>query len=791
MRQVELRLAVVLYGGVSLAIYMHGVTRELLGLQRASRALDKALRSGADLTQVEQELTGSAVHYFRLLRDLRTELDLRVVIDAISGTSAGGINGIMLARALAHDLPLDPHRAFWLEKADVTELARPPHGASRWVKRLVAPVVGRALGLVLDQDPGSTEARRKLHWFMSSRWFKPPFSGERFSRWMLEACQAMDACDQGNTLIPVGQKLELFVTLTDYFGKKHTVPLYHQTRLEEIEHRRMVRFSARNDGVEGLKSQLGADCAASNVFAARATASFPGAFPPASIEEVAAVVEQLNLQWPDRERFVQEVLQGPLDTGKPRLFIDGSVVMNKPFQPVIDSIDERAASREVVRRLLYVDPIPGEPATGDTAEFSPPGFFRSILASLAYIPRNEPVGDNLKEIERMNARSRRLREVIGSVQPDVDREVRALLAVMNPKHPPVEQVRRARESAMDMARQHSGFVHPGYAQVRLSRLVNRIAKLVKRLGANDNQPRATERLEQAIGPLMPDVREAFHPYSGESGSVNPLYLDVDYRIRCLRSVIRKVNSLYANERLDAGTVERLGHLKGRLYEIITYLQYRWSRQFYGRETREACGPMDILNRDKSRMETVLFLLHERMGLIDLDHLTDEVICTADNELSSWLPDRPILRAYLGFSFYDAVMLPIQQTLDHTELGEVAVSRISPKDPGVLRPEGTALKGAQLQTFGAFFNRSWREHDYLWGRLNAAERLASLLANVVSDNDAVGFATSQLRGLFESILDEEADHLKADLDLVPGLRGLIDTRLTEAAVDQRSLSSLDV
>src|SRR5918994_855145 len=36
----ELRLAVVCYGGVSLAIYMHGVTRELHSLVRASAALD-------------------------------------------------------------------------------------------------------------------------------------------------------------------------------------------------------------------------------------------------------------------------------------------------------------------------------------------------------------------------------------------------------------------------------------------------------------------------------------------------------------------------------------------------------------------------------------------------------------------------------------------------------------------------------------------------------------------------------------------------------------------------------
>ena len=38
MRQKELRIALVCYGGVSLAIYMHGVTKELWKLLRASEA---------------------------------------------------------------------------------------------------------------------------------------------------------------------------------------------------------------------------------------------------------------------------------------------------------------------------------------------------------------------------------------------------------------------------------------------------------------------------------------------------------------------------------------------------------------------------------------------------------------------------------------------------------------------------------------------------------------------------------------------------------------------------------
>ena len=38
MRQKELRIALVCYGGISLAVYMHGVTKELWKLARASQA---------------------------------------------------------------------------------------------------------------------------------------------------------------------------------------------------------------------------------------------------------------------------------------------------------------------------------------------------------------------------------------------------------------------------------------------------------------------------------------------------------------------------------------------------------------------------------------------------------------------------------------------------------------------------------------------------------------------------------------------------------------------------------
>jgi len=46
MRQKELRLALICYGGVSLAIYMHGITKEVWKLAQASRDFHDGDRNG-------------------------------------------------------------------------------------------------------------------------------------------------------------------------------------------------------------------------------------------------------------------------------------------------------------------------------------------------------------------------------------------------------------------------------------------------------------------------------------------------------------------------------------------------------------------------------------------------------------------------------------------------------------------------------------------------------------------------------------------------------------------------
>src|SRR5689334_7130239 len=91
----EVRFGVVMYGGVSLAIYIGGVTQELLNLVRAT-----APGSDGRVRYSDDELRSSDAVYREVARRRNPEgvapdgaITTRFVVDLVSGSSAGGING--------------------------------------------------------------------------------------------------------------------------------------------------------------------------------------------------------------------------------------------------------------------------------------------------------------------------------------------------------------------------------------------------------------------------------------------------------------------------------------------------------------------------------------------------------------------------------------------------------------------------------------------------------------------------------------------------------------------------
>ncbi len=763
MKQIEVRLAVVLYGGVSLAVYIHGVTREILNLIRASKLLHAEKPDGI-------EAPDSTAVYLDLLKSLGPEIDLRIVIDLISGASAGGINGVMLARALAHDLPLDAHRELWLDKADVTQLSVPASFVSRSLKGALAPLIDRVLVRRFGPQVADPETLSKVRRFVQARWFTPPFSGRRFAGWMLDACDSMDAAGSASTsLLPPGHRLDLFVTVTDYRGHRHSIALHDPPVVEETEHRRIIAFTCRRALSGELQSEFGPGHVPSLVFASRATACFPGAFMPATVAEMDSILAERDRAWPARETLLRDKLgvDGDLDLAAAnRYFIDGSVVMNKPFSPVIHALGDRPASREVVRRIIYVDPNPRAEAKQRSGE-GPPGFFRTILAALAVIPRNEPIADDLLGIEAWNGRAKRMAEILSVADPEVERLVDNIVQA-DPENPPtIAEVGRYRSVANEAAHRGAGYAYLSYQKLKLRGVCERLSRLVARLATVSETPFN----ESVIG-------AAFDRWLAEDSTPPARVIrflrgfDVDFRLRRIRFVIRRLNELYrsgAETDMDVGSAA-IDDLKGALYEAIERAAPRWDAKLYcgapveaaGRLARAAVSGADIDDAD-------LVVLEEAMGLIAIDSTLDEIISVMGFAFLPPVARRTVAKAYVGFAFFDLITFPILQWTDMDEINEVLVDRISPDDARGLG-SGATLRGTALMSFGAFFNRSWREHDFLWGRLNAAERCLDVVVSAIGPRAASKIDTDRLRGrLFLAILDSEEAHLHADPTLINRLR----------------------
>ena len=764
-KEIEIRLALVLYGGVSLAVYIHGVTRELLNLVRASKGFQAPDGESEDDTD-------TVAVYRQLFKDLAPAVDLRVVVDVISGASAGGINGIMLARAIAHDLPIDEHRSLWLQNADVTKLSAPSFLPSRLAKAVFAFFANQMLPHWFGDQVREAETRTKLLRFMQAPWFRPPFSGSIFTGWLFDACDAMDqAASPGRSLLPPGHRLDLFVTLTDYRGHRQRIALHDPAVVEETEHRRIVLFSCRRALSGEIGSEFTAEHVPELVFAARATSSFPGAFQPATVAEIDRVLAERGRGWPGRTDFVLAKLGGnaaaPAAAG--RYFIDGSVVMNKPFSPVIHALGDRPAAREVVRRIVYVDPNPGA-GEGASVSNSAPGFFRTILSSLALIPRNEPIADDLKSIEEWNVRARRMAEIVAVADPEVERLVGDIVR-HDPVNPPtIAEVGRWRAAANKAAHDGAGYAYLSYHKLKLRSLLDRLASLITGLAGRGDRAPVVRALGLVVGLNAPPGEEAVPFLRG---------FDLDFRVRRVRFVIRRLNELYrtAAETEPDFDARAIDALKAALYDILDRLTRLWTPAAHGVEAAACATRIATTVAAHGALGTGdVAGLEQALGLERVDGELDEIVSVMG---LAFLPPgvrRAVTTAYVGFAFYDLITLPILQWTDLAEINEVLVDRISPNDTRGLRSDPVALRGIALMNFGAFFNRTWREHDYLWGRLNAAERCLDIVLSAVGPRARHLVDVEQVRvRLFRAVLRAEAPHLTADTGLVPALLRDIEQR----------------
>jgi patatin-related protein len=741
MHEKELRLALVCYGGVSLAVYMHGITREIWHLVRASEAFHGRRAPGDGVEAV----------YAGLLEDIAEGgTSVRVLVDILAGASAGGINAIFLADAIATGSSFEPLTDLWLEGADVDRLIDPEVNAfSRFAKAAAVPIAWALSGR--GESGERAEVRAKVASFVRARWFAPPFSGPGFTGILLDALTAMRAAPASPPLLPPGHPVDLSVTVTDFHGHPQTLRLNSPAEVLETEHRITLSFR----GHAGALAEV-PDLA----FAARATASFPGAFPPFAIAELDTVLEKRGEAWPGRADFVRAAFPDPLRAER-TLLIDGAILANAPFRPAIAALQNRPARREIDRRFVYIDPKPGIRSVRLTSAESEaaPGFFGTIFAALADIPREQPIRDNLEAIEQRSSRIRRTNRIVAAIRPQVESAIaKAFGASFFVLKATPARVRAWRNRAHRVAARQAGFAYAAYGQLKLSRVVEEAVVHICRIAGN---PPASDVRRAVWAEIRSRGIAGDDAFTG-AGAAKPTIaflaaFDTGFRIRRLRFLARQIQ---VRPELRASIDDLIG-------------------RFRAAAARVPLEPVPFGEAGEA-----LDRLRDLLGLPELDEATDELIAAAVEALPR-AGRKALLVAYLGFPFYDIATFPLVQEDGRDEYDPIKVDRISPDDATALRAGGTAtLKGVQFSSFGAFFSRAWRENDYLWGRLHGADRLIDILLSTAGGARTEGEIAALKRSAFRAILAEEKGRLTHIESLFAEIEREIDSGGLDAAPDLR-------
>jgi patatin-related protein len=747
----EVRFAVVMYGGVSLAIYIYGVAQELLRLVRATARRGPAGTGAALLT--DQELRGSERVYRRLSHLVAGEKPepesagpVRFVVDIVSGTSAGGINGVFLAKALANQQDIDPLQQLWLSKGDL------------------ATLLNTGLHLLPQERPQSLLDSQKMY---------------------AALCEALRQVEETNTSSvkfssPLVDQLDLYVTTTDIRGLTMPIRLadgvVYERRYRNVFHFVYATQSSTGDDRNDFLGTNDPFLA----FAARATSAFPFAFEPMRLADVPSPTDAA---W---QKFYRDYLRPTDDLPFPqRAFGDGGYLDNKPFRYATDMLAQRRADRPVDRKLIYIEPSPEHPEIDPTRPDSP-DVVENINAAVLKLPRVETIREEINRVREIN----RLREHTRHITTGLDDDILQAMAVGEPlpAAPPSEAW--ARLDLGDLVRTYgAGYV--GYHRLKIADATDGLTALIMLL-ANFNEDSA---LFDATHDLVREWRD--RNYLCHRDANRPLQptqnqflmnFGFQYRLRRLRFLLERIRELDAFDHeppIDAvaNIVRKAGvnywpsgaeapAFRTELWQVNRYLNdiYCDLRAAARRlRSSDEHDQIRLLFADIGLTDTDLMRIlnaepeHERPDLVKqlvdarepamnafAQHLArrlKEVFDTASqkcllllnpqNELSA--PARAVrltlAHYYNHFDDYDIFLYPIQYGTHGAEASNVEILRISPEDARCLiveRPNpklATCLQklaGTTVAHFGGFLDRLWRQNDILWGRLDGAERLITAI-----------------------------------------------------------------
>ncbi|HKG98734.1 MAG TPA: patatin-like protein, partial [Pyrinomonadaceae bacterium] len=481
----EIRFAVVMYGGVSLAIYINGITRELFHLVNSTAREEPGGKTAVPLDQLTPtQRVYRKLSYILANRQFRqqcqtqalekadrkesfkvpdvpsddTTIETRFVIDILSGTSAGGINAIFLAKALANDENIDQLKELWLNEGDIGLLLND--------KRSVA-----GIGLKNQHPPLSLLNSRRMYLKLLKAF---------------DAMKKPNAIENSNSRLLDDGELDLFITTTDISGMALPIRLSDSV-VYERRHRNVFQFKyssqeaadeERNDFVSANNPFL--------AFAARCTSSFPFAFEPMKLSDIDEVLDacpeyraktELRGTTENWQRFFnRNLLRAANNNITDRAFGDGGYLDNKPFSYAADTIARRQAPLPVDRKLIYIEPSPEHPE--DDNPDSQVDALRNVKAALLDLPAYETIREDLQRLMERNNLITRVNYITDAIEQDLD-DARLQRPTLKP-----DEWRQLDLAGMV---QRFGIYYIPYRRLRLEAASDELARtVIRRLGLDED-----------------------------------------------------------------------------------------------------------------------------------------------------------------------------------------------------------------------------------------------------------------------------------------------------------------
>ncbi len=692
----ELRLATTMTGGVSLAIWMAGVTREINLLSQASQWRFRRGELPAST------LTTAAEASLKLYAELIDLLDVVVDVDILSGTSAGGINAAFLAWSRVKGADLGNLRELWLDLGALTDLLRNPTDASTPSLLYGDECMFKSLDA---QIPTFTHG---------------PFPIQ----------------SAGNGGLP---STTLYITTTLLNGETSRFTDSFGTQVQDVDRRGVFTFTEQN-----LTNGTAASALA---LAARSSASFPAAFEPSFVPFTEGTTKTGAV--PARPPMAPFT-----NFTRPHWVADGGLLDNQPIDVVLQRIFDRPAQRPVRRVLLFVVPSSGPTPTLEEApqdELNEPlGLLDSLLKDLTAMT-SQSISADLRAIrthqDRMQARGN-TRLHLAQLAIKLGADTPLLTPQLLTDYTRQEATRHAQTITAALLRQLSTW--PAANGSSQSIPENWEANL--KIGGDAEtlcRTTITEFIKtrwQSPGGSLPTSTAELARYGrpafdlAKAGAI--VIVRAAYQLATSAADVAAVAAI-ANRISDACAPPEPFDLSDLINAVCTKAQTR-SGSLAAAAARLADAYLEHFEVDADvwdRLGTALVDGYETLTAItDQSAATEpaaDVVRAPDSrqldQLTVYLEYLAPARdaATVATKLFDLAatqraMLPadadVEQSLELIQVSADTRCQLAPNH----QTAAQKLTGMQFHHFGAFYKRSWRANDWMWGRLDGAGWLVHAL-----------------------------------------------------------------